>query len=127
MSELLRIRLESEDAEDAKRDGRRRKRKGAVFERSVVNHLARRVSYVCRSSMSRGVADVVAINSDGLVYLIQCKTDRGNMPSAELRELCAVAAKVNATPLVASRPGIRFYAVADGGVLLPTRAPIDEP
>jgi Holliday junction resolvase len=84
---------------------------GDRFERGTVLRLRDAGYLVIRSAGSHGVADIVALRSDGPPILVQCKiTD--NMTARERATFRRLADHAGAFPVIAYRPGNRGVAYA---------------
>lgn len=75
--------------------------RGRAFEWRVRDHCQALGYIVTRTPQSRSAFDLIVLGCDVLL-LVQCKTD-GKISRAEWNALYAVAEKVYATPLLASR------------------------
>lgn len=75
-------------------------RKGSAFERATVHHLeATGWPWVTRASNSKGIADVVAIRADEVLF-VECKTN-GVLGVQQWNELYHRALEAGGTPLCA--------------------------
>lgn len=76
-------------------------RKGADFERKIVNHLIENGYFAMRAAGSKGgsKADIIAFKP-GQLLLIQAKTD-GKLSAAEWNQILKVAGWVGGVPLLA--------------------------
>lgn len=92
-------------------NGVRQYRRGAAFELRVRDKLAASGYVALRSPGSKTPVDVAGIRTDGVLF-VQCKRN-GKLPPRDWNALVALAAEVNATPILAAIPdsgrGVALY------------------
>ena len=81
-------------------------RKGAKFERDVIEHLEKKGMYCIRSAGSKGIVDVIAMQRvchKTVVHMIQCKYGNATMSKKDKNILIDLANKFGFLPLYAHK------------------------
>jgi Holliday junction resolvase len=74
---------------------------GRRFEYRIKNYLVDKGYFVIRSAGSHGIADLVAINHSGKVFLLQCKAGGGHINKQEVIKLTRIAQEYICIPILA--------------------------
>lgn len=77
--------------------------RGSAFERRVKRELEDVGYYVMKSGGSKGPADIIAIDTTGTAFLIQCKKD-GKLSKKEWEDLVKLGLQFHSSTLHVSKP-----------------------